>query len=108
MDITAVNDKEQQVLRIYEQDPMPDGDGLLLLDDEVCLELAGMVGGVARDGSDALVGLLTEAASTSVRLLIARRGAALQPEDYRVWRELHSGLRDTGIELRTLWALPAA
>lgn len=96
------------MLEAYEDDPMPDGDALLVLDERVCLELAGMADGWDDDGAGVLASLLTETTSQSVRLVIARRGAELRAGDFRIWRDLHAALRDSGIELRTLRALPAA
>lgn len=108
METTTVSPQERDVLRSYEQHPMAAGDAVLLLDDEVCLELAALGDQWPDGGSASLVTLLTGADCRSVRLLVARPGAELQASDYQLWRELHAGLRDTGTELRTLWALPAA
>ena len=42
-----------------------------------------------------------------VVLAIARQGADLRVEDYRLWRELHQELRDSDVDLHPLKALPA-
>lgn len=102
------DDTEQQAFRVYEDAPMPDGDALLLLDDTVCLELAGLADDWHDEGRRGLVALLTETTSCSVRLAIARAGSRLHDSDYQVWRDLHASLRDSHIELRPLRALPAA
>ncbi len=104
--MTPTNPRELQALDSYAQDPMRDGDGLLLLDGEVCLELADLASGWQLTGGESLIRLLT---STSRRVLvaIARTGAELRPSDYQLWRELHQGLRDSDVELLPLRALPA-
>ena len=108
METTTIDPQEQGVLRAYEEHPMAAGDAVLLLDDEVCLELAGLGDQWTDGGSAPLLRILAGTGCRSVRLLVARPGAELLASDYQLWRELHAGLRDTGTELRTLWALPAA
>ena len=99
--------REHEVLRLYSDEPMEDGDAVLLLDDEVCLELAGMADEWDDEGRRHLVGVLVES-SHRVVVAIARQRAELKPGDYRIWRELHENLRDTGVELLPVRALPAA
>jgi len=101
------NDLFADVLRIYADDPLDDGDALLLLDSKVCLELEGLA-----DHWDAqlrinTVEILRKTAGT-VLVAVARPYAALLPGDYQLWRDLHAGLRDGDVALLPLRALPAA
>lgn len=98
---------EEKSLRLYEDDPLCDGDALLLLDGTVCLELAGMADNWDDVGRRNLVEILTTT-SRRVQVAIAREHSNLRPGDYQLWRELHDSLRDTGVELLPVRALPAA
>ena len=98
--------REEQALRAYTDDPMEDGDALLLLDDTVCLEIEGLANQWDDAGRRGLVDMLTTT-SRRVQVAIARRGGKLLPSDYQLWRELHQELRDTDIELLPVRALPA-
>jgi len=98
---------EERSLRSYEDDPMADGDALLLLDGTVCLELAGLANSWDDIGRRNLVEILTTT-SRRVQVAIARERSDLRPGDYQLWRELHESLRDTGVELLPVRALPAA
>ena len=95
------------VLDAYADDPMPSGDVVLLLDDAVCMEVAGLAdhwdSGVRRRTAD----VLRDAASVVV-LGIARPGADLLPRDRVLWRELQDELQGSRVELAPLQALPAA
>lgn len=106
--MTRAPDREDVALQAYADDPMDDGDALLLLDDAVCVELAGLADAWDEHGCQSLSTVLTGAASSSVRLAIARPGAELHAGDYRIWRDLHAALRDSDLELRPLRALPAS
>ena len=46
--------RERQALRLYSDDPMDDGDAVLLLDERVCLELEGLAN-EWEDGDPALL-----------------------------------------------------
>ena len=98
--------REDEALRCYADDPMEDGDAVLLLDGSVCLVLAGL----ADEWDDAGRRLVEVLVETSRRVLvaIARHRGELTPEDYRLWRELHQGLRGTHVELLPVRGLPAA
>jgi len=98
---------EEQAFQIYENDPLADGDALLLLDGTVCLELAGLADSWDDLGRRNLVEILTTT-SRRVQVAIARERSDLRPDDYKLWRELHESLRDTGVELLPVRALPAA
>ena len=98
---------EEQAFQIYENDPLADGDALLLLDGTVCLELAGLADSWDDLGRRNLVEILTTT-SRRVQVAIARERSDLRPDDYKLWRELHESLRDTGVELLPVQALPAA
>lgn len=98
--------RTETALRIYADHPLEDGDAVLLLDGKVCMEVEGL----ADAWDDVLrthtAGVLRETAK-SVVLAIARRGADLGVEDYRIWRELHEALRGSAVDLHPLQALPA-
>ena len=96
-----------QVLQAYVQDPLEDGDALLLLDDMVYLELQGLADAWDDVGRRTLVDLLTTT-SRRVVVAIARTGGELLPDDYRIWRELHELLRDTEVDLQPVRVLPSA
>ena len=105
---TLQADRIAQVLHIYRKDPVPDGDVvLLLLDEHVCLHLDGLADHWDDEQADALVQVITESAS-QVLVAIARPGEQLHGSDFALWRDLHAGLRDTGVQLMPLRALPAA
>lgn len=99
--------REEQALAVYAGTPMPDSDARLLLDDDDCLDLAGLA-----DHEDEVAGsrLLELVATSSTRVVvsIARRQALLRPQDFALWRDLHSALRDSDVELLPVRALPAA
>jgi hypothetical protein len=95
------------VLRIYADDPLADGDAVLSLNDAVCCEIAGL----ADHWDDVLrvnTAQVIRETATKVAVAIARRDAALRPEDFAIWRDLHAELRDSGVELLPVKALPAA
>lgn len=96
-----------QMLQIYADHPLPDGDVVLLLDDAVCCEVPGL----ADEWDDVLrrntAKVLRETAKRVV-LAIARPQARLQSSDYQLWRELHAELRGSALDLLPLRALPAA
>ncbi len=90
------------VLRLYAEHPLEDGDAVLLVDDEVCLE----TGDLSELRSDGLRVLLSTA--TRVQVAIARSREVLLPEDFQLWRDLHADLRGTQVQLLPVRALPAA
>lgn len=98
---------EEQVLRIYQDAPMSDGDAVLLLDGDMCLELQGMADGWDEVGRRNLVSILTQT-SSRVLVAIARPRAQLRPGDHQIWRDLHRELAGTGVDLLPVRALPAA
>jgi len=100
-------DDEDEVLRIYADAPMTDGDAVLLLDGEVCLELQGMADEWDDVGRRNLVSILTQT-SQRVLVAIARPKAELRPSDYQLWRDLHRDLAGTEVDLLPVRALPAA
>ena len=99
--------REQQALRIYAEHPLEDGDAVLLLDGEVCLEVAGLADHWDDIGRRNLVDIL-RTGSHRVLVAIARDRCRLRPSDYQLWRDLHSDVRDAQIELLPVRALPAA
>ncbi len=101
------DDGDEQVLRIYRDAPMSDGDAVLLLDGDVCLELQGMADGWGDLGRRNLVSILTRT-SQRVLVAIARPRAQLRPGDHQIWRDLHRELAGTGVDLLPVRALPAA
>ena len=101
------DDDRGTALQSYVEDPLEDGDALLLLDDTVCLELQGLADAWDDVGRRTLVDLLTTT-SRRVVVAIARTGGELLPGDYRIWRELHELLRDTEVDLLPVRVLPSA
>ena len=95
------------VLRIYADDPLEDGDAVLFVDDHVCLEIAGLADHWDEQMRSSLGSVLDSAASRVV-VAIARRGADLTAADYALWRDLHDELRDRDVSLLPVKALPAA
>lgn len=95
------------VLRIYEENPMGDGDAVLLLDSEVCLELEGLADHWDDQLRVSTAGILRETAR-AVLVAVARPRGVLLPGDYRLWRDLHADLREADVALLPLRALPAA
>ena len=100
-------DGEDGVLRIYADAPMADGDAVLLLDGEVCLELQGMADEWDDLGRRSLVSVLVQT-SRRVLVAIARPRAELRPSDYQLWRDLHRDLAGSEVDLLPVRALPAA
>lgn len=100
-------DDEDGVLRIYTDAPMADGDAVLLLDGEVCLELQRMADEWDDLGRRNLVSVLVQT-SQRVLVAIARPRAQLRPSDHQLWRDLHCDLAGTDVELLPVRALPAA
>lgn len=95
------------VLDAYADDPLPSGDAVLLLDDAVCMEVAGLADQWDEVMRRNTAGILRETAREVV-LAIARPGADLLPQDRVLWRELQEELRDSPVQLAPLQALPAA
>ena len=101
------DDKLADVLRIYADNPIRDGDAVLLLDDKVCFEVEGLAthwDPVLRANTAHIV------RETAVRVVvcIARRHGKLRASDYQLWRDLHTDLRDSDVQLLPVRALPAA
>lgn len=105
--MTDDDDKLADVLRIYADHPMRDGDVVLLLDDKVCFEVEGLAihwDAVLRRNT---ANIVRETAQRAV-VLIARRHRKLRDSDYQLWRDLHADLRDSDVQLLPVRALPAA
>lgn len=100
-------DREQQALRIYADDPLEDGDAVLLLDETFCLELEGLADAWDDVGRRNLVRVLRRTAERAV-LAIARDRGQLLPGDHQIWRDLNADLDGTNIDLLPVQALPAA
>ena len=94
--------KLAEVLRIYADHPLDDGDAVLVIDDEVCLEM-----GDRADLRSSSTRVLMSAADR-VQVAIARPAGVLLASDYQLWRELHADLRDSPVQLLPVRALPAA
>ena len=108
MTIPPYDDAElSKVLSIYEDDPMEDGDAVLLLDNKVCLELEGLADHWDAELRASTVGILRETAR-AVLVAVARPHGVLLPGDYRLWRDLHADLREDDVTVLPLRALPAA
>lgn len=96
-----------QVLRIYADHPLDDGDAVLLLDDEVCVEIEGLALEWDPELRRNTASVLRKTAVRAL-VLIARRGGVLRDSDYQLWRDLHADLRDSDVQLLPVRALPAA
>ena len=94
-------------LDVYRDHPLDDGDAVVVIDDEVCLEVQGLAdhwdGVLREDTTQALL-------STADRVLvaIARPRGRLQERDHQLWRDLQDALGGRGVELLPVHALPAA
>lgn len=105
--MTDDDDKLADVLRIYADNPMRDGDAVLLLDDKVCFEVEGLAthwDPVLRANTAHIV----RQTAQRVVVCIARRHRKLRDSDYQLWRDLHTDLRDSDVQLLPVRALPAA
>ena len=101
------NEQLAEVISIYTDHPLEDGDVVLLLDDKVCMEIEQL----ATEWDDVLrrnLAQVVRSTSTRVLVLIARPDGVLRDSDYQVWRDLHAELRDSDVELLPVRALPAA
>ena len=96
-----------EVLQIYAENPMVEGDVALLLDDKRCVEVDRLAVEWDRQLCENTAYILREVTS-SVIVAIARPGGRLLPQDYQLWRDLHHELRGSAVDLRPLQALPAA
>lgn len=96
------------VLQIYADDPLDDGDAILLfLDQKTCVEIPGL----AREWDAQLrenTAYILRRTSRRVQVAIARPEEQLLPGDFQLWRDLHAELRDSDVELLPVRALPAA
>ena len=106
--MTDDDDVLADVLTIYADNPMRDGDvALLLLDEKVCVEIEGLAAHwdpVVRANTAYIVRETTQ----RVVVCIARRHGKLRASDYQLWRDLHADLRDSEVQLLPVRALPAA
>lgn len=101
------DDRLAELLDVYADHPLDDGDAVLVLDDAVCLELGGLAAHwdpMVRASTASIV----RSTATRAIVLIARPDARLQDSDYQLWRELHADLRDSAVQLLPVRALPAA
>jgi len=105
--MTSADSHLAEVVRIYSDLPLRDGDAVLLLDDEVCLEIEGLADAWGPAARDTTVHVVRRSAHR-VQVLIARQDARLEERDYQLWRDLHADLRDTADQLMPVRALPAA
>jgi hypothetical protein len=105
--MTPDDDRLAEVLRIYADHPLEDGDAVLLIDDEVCLEIADL----ADDWDDVVRRSTTQvllSTASRVQVAIARTSGVLRDSDYQLWRDLHADLRERDVQLLPVRALPAA
>ena len=99
-------DRLAELLCIYADHPLDDGDGVLVIDGEVCLEIERLADEWATL-RHSTVSVLRASASRAL-VLIARPEATLHDSDYQLWRDLHADLRDAPVQLLPVRALPAA
>ena len=105
--MTDDTDRLAQLLDVYADHPLDDGDAVLVLDEQVCLEIEGLADhwdDVLRRSTASVV----RTTAARVIVLIARTGAELLDSDYQLWRDLHAELRDSEVQLLPVRALPAA
>ena len=105
--MTDNTDRLADLLNVYADHPLDDGDAVLVLDDQVCLEIEGLAqhwDPVVRRNTARIV----RETSSSVLVLIARPERVLLASDYQLWRDLHGDLRDSDVQLHPVRALPAA
>ena len=97
-----------RVLQIYEDDPLDDGDAVLLfVDEKTCVEIPGLAAewdGRLRENT----AYILRRTGRRVQVAIARADQELLPTDFELWRDLHRELRDSDVELLPVRALPAA
>lgn len=98
-------DRVAELLCIYADHPLDDGDGVLVIDDEVCLEIERLADEWAVLRSSTVTVL--RASASRARVLIARPEATLHDSDFQLWRDLHADLRDSSVQLLPVRALPA-
>ena len=107
--MTDDDDVLADVLSIYTDDPMSDGDVALLLPDEkVCVEVEGLASHWDTVLRANTAHVLRETTRQRVLVCIARRHGELRPSDHQLWQDLHVDLRDSEVQLLPLRALPAA
>ena len=99
--------RERRALETYYDDPLEPGDAVLLIDSDVCLEIAGLADDWCATTRDNLIDVLRRSARRVV-VAVARPAYELTPSDYQLWRDLHAGLRDGDVDLQPLRALPAS
>ena len=95
------------VLQVYDDHPLDDGDAVLVLDDKVCLEIERLAD-EWDDGHRAHTAHVVRSTASRVALLIARRDGVLRDSDYQVWRDLHAALRGSEVDLLPVRGLRAA
>src|SRR5688500_20325238 len=103
--MTADDGRLADLLDVYADHPLDDGDVVLVLDDQVCLEVEGLA-----EHWDPLVrrntAKIVRETSTSVVVLIARPERTLIDRDYQLGRDLHTDLRDTDVQLHPVRGRP--
>lgn len=88
--------------------PRDDGVAVLFLD-AVCCEITGLADHWDDVLCESTAQVLRETATTVAEAEASfRRGADLRPPDYGIWRDLHTELRGSGVELLPVKGLPAA
>ncbi len=106
-DICRAADRLAELLQIFNDDPLDDGDAVLLLDDKVCLELEQL----ATEWDHVLrsnTADLPRSTATRVLVLIPWPGGVLRHDDYQLWRDLHADLRGTDVQLLSVRGMQAA
>ncbi len=104
---TQPADRLEDVIRIYNDNPLDDGDAVLLLDDKVCLEIQQL----AAEWDEVLrsnTANLLRSSATRALVLIARPGGVLRDSDYQLWRDVHADLRNCDVQLLPVRGLRAA
>lgn len=96
------------IVSIYRDHPMPDGDAVLLLEElHVATEVEGLADHWDQTLCRNLASVLRELGAQEVQIGIARAHEVLQARDHQLLGDLREELAGSGILVRDLLALPA-
>lgn len=100
-------DELADILAVYDDHPMSDGDAVLLLDQKVALEVEGLADNWCAELREGIAQAV-RAHSRSVQLAVARPQRVLRPGDHALWADLREELLGDGVEVLPVFALNAA
>jgi hypothetical protein len=97
------------VLAIYRDNPMRDGDVVVLIQPlQLATEIEGLADHWDPELRSSLSSVLQEIGASEIQLAIARPGARLRDRDHLLQLDLEQELGTAGIAVQPLIALPAA